>query len=226
MLLTAQKSRDKLLEALRCLTPVMMRRLAQLKKQADRDRQRSDLIWYLLLSSATTLGNAAGFDRLFNNRQLAESVSFSVLRKLKPSARQKRLLTTLKKAGVRYAAKKSEQLAANFQQIQDRGGVESETKRALSLEGRETKRNYFLGFAGIGPKYANNVWMDIYDPDFRECVAVDARLASVFRELGLDDSVDCHQFFRELAREANLEAWEVDRLLFWFNDYFIAAIRW
>jgi len=226
MSLNSHQRHAKLLEALRCLPPVMHRRLAHLKEQARRDRGRSDLVWYLLLSSAATLGNADGFDRLFSDRKLADSVCYAALAGLKPAARKKRLLETLKKAGVRYSRRKSAQLAANLQQIEDQGGVELESKHALALNGREPKRNYFLQFAGIGPKYANNVWMDIYDPDFRDCVAVDERLKKVTRELGLVETTDQQAIFSKLAREAKLEMWELDRLLFWFTGYFIAAMRW
>ncbi|HEX5103120.1 MAG TPA: hypothetical protein VFV87_04885 [Pirellulaceae bacterium] len=203
----------------------MRRRLDALKQQGARDRQRKDLIWYLLLSAATTLGNASGFDRLFGNHRLTATVSYAALVRLKPAQQRKRLLAALKQAGVRYASKKSKQLSANLREIQRRGGVESETRRALSLQGRDSKRNYFLQFAGIGPKYANNIWMDIYDDDFHDCVAVDARLSRVLHELQVD--VTCSQsFFQQIARDANLQTWEVDRLLFGFTDYFIAAIRW
>jgi hypothetical protein len=68
--------------------------------------------------------------------------------------------------------------------------------------------------------------MDIYDRDFRDCVAVDARLKNIIRTLDLHDGADLQVFFQQLARESNLETWEVDRLLFGFTDYFIAAVRW
>jgi endonuclease III len=218
--------REKLLEALRSLTPVMRRRLAQLKEQASQDRKRPDLIWYLLLASAATLGDAAAFSRLFGEQQLVESVSYASLVRLNSDARQRRLLAALQAAAVRYAPKKSKQLAENLITLERRGGVELETKRALSLVGDEAKRDYLLFFKGIGPKYANNIWMDIYDADFRDCVAVDVRITNVMHELGIGDELDPQAYFRNLAREANLETWEVDRLLFWFTDYFIAAIRW
>ena len=82
-------------------------------------------------------------------------------------------------------------------------------------------------FQGIGPKYARNVWMGLYDPLFRDAVAIDERIKAITSALGYSfKSYDEHEtFYREIAGEAQLEPWEVDRLLYEFKNDFLAAIR-
>ena len=82
-------------------------------------------------------------------------------------------------------------------------------------------------FHGIGDKYGRNVWMIQYDPDFRETIAVDERIKGVTEELGrtFRDYVEHEAFYYQIATESNLEPWEVDRLLYWFRDHFVSAIR-
>src|ERR1700751_2251009 len=61
-------------------------------------------------------------------------------------------------------------------------------------------------FKGIGPKYARNILMIVYHPDFRQSIAVDERIKSVSRELGLSfGSYDEEeQFYVNVAARAGL----------------------
>jgi thermostable 8-oxoguanine DNA glycosylase len=133
----------------------------------------------------------------------------------------------LRKAKVRMPAQKAAWLAANFASIEKAGGVKAVTRKALGLATREQKYRFMDAFEGIGPKYARNVWMDIYDPLFRNAVAIDERIKSITGALGYSfRTYDEHEnFYREIAREVQLEPWEVDRLLYQFRDDFLAAIR-
>ena len=81
-------------------------------------------------------------------------------------------------------------------------------------------------FEGIGPKYARNVWMDIYDPLFRDAVAIDERIKSITAALGYSfRTYDDHErFYQQLAKDVRLEPWELDRLLYAFKDYFLAVV--
>ena len=80
-------------------------------------------------------------------------------------------------------AQKAEWLAANFQSIEKAGGIKAVTRHALSLSTREAKYHFMDQFEGIGPKYARNVWMDLYDPLFRDAVAIDERIKSITEAL-------------------------------------------
>jgi hypothetical protein len=172
------------------------------------------------------MGNVRRWVTLSGDKALLKSVSYAELKRLTPSRRSARLLSTMKEAHVRMPPLKAKWLAANFEQIDHLGGVERATRDMLALQGREAKLEFVRRFKGIGPKYANNFWMDLYDRDFRNCVAVEERLKKISKELGLDASTDYHEFFCALARDAGITPWELDRLLFWFTDYFVAAIRW
>ena len=62
--------------------------------------------------------------------------------------------------------------------------------------------------------------MNVFHPDFRESVAVDARIHRVSRVLGQEFATfeEEEAFYQGVAAEAGLSAWEVDRLLYWFAD--------
>ena len=62
--------------------------------------------------------------------------------------------------------------------------------------------------------------MIVRHPDFRDSIAVDERIKRISSELGLSfsDYEEHEEFYVDVARAAGLEAWDVDRLLFWFTD--------
>jgi hypothetical protein len=218
--------RERLVEALRHLTPVMHRKLARLKSDAEALRRDPEMLWRQLVNCSATHGNARGWERLFVSGGLPAALKYGALRGQVPARRRLSIERALRTAAVRWAPRKSMWLANNYVRIEELGGVRRATRQVLELSGRQAKLDFVLKFDGIGPKYAFNLWMDLYDPDFRDCVAVDIRLGNVLGELGAGKSVRPQEYFRGLAREARLEPWELDRLLFWFTDYFLAAIRW
>lgn len=69
--------------------------------------------------------------------------------------------------------------------------------------------------------------MDVYHPDFRKSIAVDARIKSVSDVLGLKFSTyeAEESFYRDVAAVSGLEAWELDRLIYNFGDDVIAAFQ-
>ena len=109
------------------------------------------------------------------------------------------------------------------------GAVEEVTRQALALSSREQKIQFMMAFEGIGPKYGRNIWMDLYDADFRQSIAVDSRLTRVSRALGfrfgMDEYTAHEELFRELAADAGLEPWELDRLLYQNVDWFLGAVE-
>jgi hypothetical protein len=218
--------RAMLIHALRQRTPEMEKRLFDMKQAGAELAKRTDLVWYLLLESASTLGNSRGYAGLFGNQPLLDSVSYAALVPLASKARRKRILTALQTAKVRMPKLKSIWLTDNFARIEKMGGVERATQMALALHSRQSKLEFMMAFHGIGPKYGRNIWMGLYDPDFRDAIAVDQRIINVTTALGCSFKryPDYEAFYREVASEVGLEPWEVDRLLYWFTDHFIAAI--
>ena len=61
--------------------------------------------------------------------------------------------------------------------IVEMGGPEEARRQALAQDGRAGKVVFLQRFHGIGDKYARNIWMDVYRPDFRNAIAVDASSA-------------------------------------------------
>ncbi len=82
-------------------------------------------------------------------------------------------------------------------------------------------------FYGVGDKYARNIWMDSYHPDFRHAIAVDERIKKVTEALGYSFKTyaEHERFYQEVAEEAGLQGWEVDRLLYNHQGEFLDAIR-
>jgi hypothetical protein len=223
---TFASKRADLVAALKNLPPFMRRRLLELKAEAKELRKRPDLLWYLLLQSAATWGKSAGWDGLCADPATLASVAYSKLADLDQEDCQAELLAALRKAKVRWATRKARLLAANVSRIQEKGGNKQATKEMLGLSGFKAKFNFIRSFAGIGVKYGRNVWMDIYDADFRDSIAVDQRLDKLRVALGLADRgyKAAENFFGLIAREAGLEPWELDRLLYNFTDHFLRVV--
>jgi len=81
-------------------------------------------------------------------------------------------------------------------------------------------------FPGIGPKYARNIMMDSYHPLFRDRIALDSRVRSVSKKLGIDfkDYSDYENFYLRVAKEAGIEGWELDRLIWEHIDDFLKPL--
>lgn len=222
-----ESKRSLLVAALKDLPSDMRHRLEELKRDGEDLRRRPDLLWYLLLQSAATQGNSRGWSGLCGDAATLESVAYGVLEPLTPEAREARLLAALRTAKVRMPTVKAPRLAANVGQIAEMGGVEKAKIRMLGLPTRDEKLNFMRSFAGIGEKYGRNVWMDVYDPAFRDTVAVDERLKKVARAMGLNETgyAQAEAFYCAIACDAGLEAWELDRLLYNFTDHFLQVIE-
>ena len=77
---------------------------------------------------------------------------------------------------------------------------------------------YWKSYKGVKDKYARNIMMDIYHPNFRkDFFAIDSRLDELLPMLGYVGSRDYQskeQFLIELARDIGIDAWDLDRLLY------------
>ena len=106
------------------------------------------------------------------------------------------------------------------------GGVAAALNRMRSLQGRMAKLAFFRQFVGIGDKYGRNIWMDLCDPDFRDSIAIDVRLQKMYPLLGVPTKNYelAEAAMLDIASEAGLTGWELDRLLFHFPDHFLAAV--
>lgn len=220
------QAHQRLVAVVKSLAAEERHRLEQLKAEYSQ-LKRPDFVWHYLLQSFATMGNVRGWDGLIQNRHNYQKVTFDVLSQLSPSERLSILENTLRDAKVRMPSKKAEWLAKNFDRILRMGGLQAVKTELLSKSGRAEKIRFLKTFDGIGDKYARNIMMDVYHPDFRESIAVDARISSLSDELGLsfDNYEDHEKFYLDVAHEIGLNGWELDRLIFNFTDQIIQRLR-
>jgi hypothetical protein len=224
--MTIQSKRTLLVSKLRNLPEHMSVHISQRMEEAVELRKKPDLLWVLLLQSAATRGNSRGWDGLFKNAARLKSVMYPALKALGAEAREERLHTAFAEAAIRMPNKKATEMAANFERIEIMGGVEAATLNMLALPTREAKFQFMNRFKGIADKYGRNVWMDIYDPHFRDSIAVDDRLKKVADAIGFHSKNyrTAEDFYCDIALEAGLEPWVVDRLLYNFKDEFLVLL--
>ncbi len=227
--MSLKQRRAILVASLKETVPAMKRRVEDAKASGMGLRRRADLLWLLLVQSAATHGNSRGWAGLCADSNAMASIAYSVLAPLRWHARRSQLLKALKQGKVRMPAVKAKRLASNVTLIARRGGVRAATKSMLALQGQESKLKFIREFEGIGEKYGRNIWMDIYDPSFRNCIAVDDRVKKIAGALGFKRKglryADYERFFVSIAADAALEPWELDRLLYYYTDHFLYVIR-
>jgi hypothetical protein len=68
--------------------------------------------------------------------------------------------------------------------------------------------------------------MDVYHPDFRESIAIDLRILSISEKLrlSLKNYLEHQQCYLNVAHNAALEGWELDRLMYWFKKEFLDGL--
>ncbi len=206
------------------------RRLARLKQpELDRQKadyaqlQRPDFLWHYLLQSFATMGRASGWRGLIGNKSNYDKLRFDVLAELTPAARSGQVETTCRAAKIRMPGIKAGYILKCFDQVQELGGLEAAKAKLLAQTGREAKIAFLKSFRGIGDKYARNIMMDVYHPDFRNSIAVDARIKTLSEKLGLSFGSyrEHEEFYVSVAREAGLNGWELDRLIYNFQAEFL-----
>ncbi len=218
--------RDRLVEALRSPSQEMREKLDSLKRIGMELSNRADLVWHMLLQSMSGMGNNRGYERLILNEANYRKAAWAAMEALPKSERLAHLHSALAAATVRMSKQKSEWLIANFDRIEQMGGIAAALERMRSLRGRAEKLQFFRQFKGIGEKYGRNIWMDLCDPDFDDSIAIDDRLKKICALVGIPtaDYALGEQAILDIAREARRTGWETDRLLFHFFDHFLAVV--
>jgi hypothetical protein len=196
-------------------------------KRADLERHkegysglaRPDFIWHYLLQSFSTMGRASGWYGLIGKQDNYRRVTYAALAALTPDARAAQVRQVCRAAGIRMPEKKADYILSCFECVTRLGGPEAAKAKLLAQVGREAKIAFLQTFPGIGPKYARNIMMDVYHEDFRESIALDVRIKAISEALGLSFAsyAEHESFYLGVAREAGLNGWELDRLLFNFR---------
>jgi hypothetical protein len=217
--------RHKLAAIARALAIKHKGRLDELKSW-ERHMERPDFLWHFLLQSFGTMGRAAGWAGL-SKPENYNRITYQTLAALPASERAAVAERACRDGKVRMPAIKAGYIVGCFESIQKMGGPEAAKKQLFQLPGRDAKIQFLKAFPGIGDKYARNILMDVYHPDFRDSIAIDARIKSLSQSLGLTfPSYEQHEhFYLSVAREAGLNGWELDRLMFNFLDDFLSQAR-
>jgi hypothetical protein len=221
-----EAGRKRLVALFKGLTPDMRAFLKREKARA-KDLERPDFIWYILLKSLAVMGNSRVNDQSVLTDDHYAGLTFEALGEAAPEERRKRIEETFRQAGVTAAEQKSEWANDNYARIVALGGMEKARKAALSQKGQKGKVAFMKRFRGIGDKQAKGIWMDVFHQDFRSTVAVDDRTRQLASAIGhsFPSPEEQEKFFIEVAQEAGLSGWEVDRLVSAFKDYFLKALR-
>lgn len=200
-------------------------KLAKLK-QAHKELDRADFVWHFLLLSFSTMGGAGGVDGLIKDENNYSKLKFENLDKLDKKQRKKVILTTCHAAKIRWPNKKYEFIYQCFERVKELGGLDKVKECLFAQKGRENKISFLMTFPGIGQKYARNILMDVYHEEFRNSIAIDARIKKVSESLGVtfDNYSEHEQFYIKASEMAGINGWEMDRLLFNFKDEFLSAI--
>jgi|SRR5579872_5295956 len=216
--------RKRLIKMLRRLKPAMRQKLRELKR-AKSALKKQDFVWHSLLLSFATMGNSRGAKGLRDPANYRE-VTFEVLSKLNHRVRRKKIEQVLRSCKVRMPHKKAKWLATDYRLIVRLGGLKGSRAKAMACRGEQEKIEFMKEFDGIGDKYARNIWMNVYHRDFHEAVAIDERIKGITEAMGykFPNYKEHEQFYKEIAHQAGLRAWELDRLLYNFTDYFKTAL--
>lgn len=219
------QAHQRLARTIRALAQNHEDKLKQLKLGAQ-DLDRTDFVWRALVESFSSMGNSRGYEGLFGDPKKYERIAFDSLSSLPTSVRRRVLSETLRSGKVRMPDKKAGWLVSNFERIARMGGLTAAKAELLNRPDRDGKIAFLKVFDGIGDKYARNIMMNVYHSDFRQSIAVDTRIASISEALGLRfRSYEAHErFYLDVAKDAGLNGWEVDRLIYWFKEELLTRL--
>ena len=194
-------------------------------KACERHLDRPDFLWHILIQSFGTMGRAKAWANL-SKPENYDRLKYDSLAVLSDSQRLSFAERVFRDAKVRMPSKKAKYIVGCFERVSELGGPEPAKNELLRQSGRDAKIRFLKTFPGIGDKYARNILMDVYHSDFRDCIAIDARIKGISKKLGLEFGtyLEHEQFYLAVARDAGLNGWELDRLIFNFTHEFSSRI--
>ncbi|MEI7432244.1 MAG: hypothetical protein WCL27_17500, partial [Betaproteobacteria bacterium] len=212
-------AKQKLAKVIRIFAVEKASVLQQLKDE-NNQVNRPDFIWHYLLQSFSTMGRSAGWQGLIGTPENYSRITFDVLEKLTPEQRKIQVHEVCRAAKIRMPDRKATFILGCFDRIQMLGGLSEAKSKLLSLPGAGKKKAYLMEFPGIGKKYARNIMMDVYHEDFHNSIAIDVRIKAISTILGLSFTsyVEHENFYLTVAESAGINGWEMDRILYNWND--------
>jgi hypothetical protein len=189
-------------------------------KQRFEDLARPDFVWHYLLQSFATMGRASGWQGLIGDQRNYVRITYEALASLALRSRTAQVRKVCRTAGIRMPNRKAGFILGCFDYVTELGGPVATKTKLLSLPGRDAKLQFLDAFPGIGPKYARNIMMDVYHDEFRESIALDARIKGISKALGLNFVTYAaeEKFYLDVAKQAGLNGWELDRIMFRFRS--------
>lgn len=185
----------------------------------------SGWLWRILLESWSTHGGSRGYEGLMSHPRLGE-LSYERMVRRSVARRAAVAEPIFREAAVRYPKEKAKSLAASVDVVKRQGGPDAARDALFRCSGAPEKIRFLRQYQGIGPKYARNILMTVVDPDLRHSIAVDARITKLARALGLSGGrAEIERALLQVAEEAGLEGWQLDRLIYGHLDEFLAALR-
>ncbi len=201
-----------------------VRAFLRASKQKGRERlMRNDFIWHEILLSLATWGGSRGARKLN-----FDALTYRKLSRLPAAKRRSLVAGEFRTAGLRYAKKKTLYLLHNFCLVEEKGGVDAANRAVLhDACDRDAKIKVLREYKGIGEKYAHNIMMDAYHPQFHDSIAVGLRIRKISKELGLPAGKyeDYVVFFQKVASKVGIEPWELDRVLYKFEKPILHSLK-
>lgn len=216
---------DRLAAVIKTLAAEKRAHLDQMQAEYS-ELARPDFLWHFLLQSFSTMGRAAGWHGLIATKANYDRVTYEALATLNPDERAAQVAAVCKAAKVRMPQLKAEYILGCFEKVRALGGSEVAKAQLLAQSGREGKVRFLKTFPGVGDKYARNMMMDVYHDDFRDSIAIDARIKAISKALGLSfkNYAEHEAFYLDVGRQAGVNGWELDRLLFNYRTEVEAAL--
>lgn len=196
-------------------------KLEELKSNHS-DLKREDFLWHYLLQSFSTMGNSKGWYGLIGNLENYNQVKFDFLETIDEAKRLDHIRVICRKAKIRMPDLKAEYINNCYTRIKDFGGPRRAKDVLLNKIGRNDKIKFLKEFSGIGDKYSRNIMMDVYHEDFRNSIAIDSRIANILTSWNYKSSnyKETELFLLGIADDANINGWELDRLMYNFEYEF------
>jgi thermostable 8-oxoguanine DNA glycosylase len=200
-------------------------RIEKIKNKTKQRRERSDTLWFELILSMSTWQGSGGSD-LATQKEYYSQVTYDNLLQMDKDERIQHLEEVLLEAGVNMYQKKSQYISSHVERIESMGGLEAAQDEFESKDGKEAKMEFLKQFKGIGDKYARNIGMDLFHPDFRDTIALDTRIGNVTDELDIEfeSYEEEEEFYVSVAERLGITPWELDRLLYRYTDEVIEEI--
>jgi hypothetical protein len=163
-----------------------------------------------------------GWQRLNERVTVREVLDYVRLSALDSGQREADIKATLEKGGVYRKTRKADWLAKNVAKMERRNGPENALKLFEEAPGRNGKIAFLKRFAGVGNKLSRHIPMRLYHAEFRDSIAIDARISNISELLGLRlrSFSDEERWYVAAAHDIGLDGWTLDRAMYHAHEDF------